>query len=78
LVVLRDLVSGSHDHNAMDALPALLVEPAPVGVDGDLSAFARAASFRGAGLPCHARVGLSGLSTHELATSHRKEGCCVY
>jgi hypothetical protein len=57
--------------------PALRVKPAPVGIKGDLATLGCTASFRSAGLPCHARVSLSGEGTHELGASRREKRRCV-
>lgn len=61
----------------MNDLPALNMEPAPVGVNGDLATIRSTASLACAGLPCHARVVLGSESTRKLGASRRKERCSV-
>lgn len=50
--------------------PALDVEPAPVGIDGNLAALGSTAALGRAGLPAHAWMSLSRLRADELAAGH--------
>lgn len=68
---VRDIYSAFNSH--LDNIPALHVEPAPIGIDDNLSILRRAAALSSTCLPGHSRMGLSLLRAHELAADDGEE-----